>query len=240
MTEQKNQISDTMEERIAAIREKMTAAARAAGRSPQEILLCAASKMQSAETVRAASLLQLDLFGENRVQELVQKLEQNAYGDKPVHFIGHLQTNKVRQVVGAVSLIQSVGSLRLLEAVDKQAALKDLCQPILLEVNIGSEESKSGFAAQDLSAALEAAQRLSHVRVEGLMAIPPVRDTQDENRKDLAAVRRCWERLALECGENACMKWLSMGMSGDFENAILEGANIVRVGTAIFGARSYP
>ena len=109
MTEQKNQISDTMEERIAAIREKMTAAARAAGRSPQEILLCAASKMQSAETVRAASLLQLDLFGENRVQELVQKLEQNAYGDKPVHFIGHLQTNKVRQVVGAVSLIQSVG-----------------------------------------------------------------------------------------------------------------------------------
>ena len=239
MTEQKNQISDTMEERIAAIREKMTAAARAAGRSPQEILLCAASKMQSAETVRAASLLQLDLFGENRVQELVQKLEQNAYGDKPVHFIGHLQTNKVRQVVGAVSLIQSVGSLRLLEAVDKQAALKDLCQPILLEVNIGSEESKSGFAAQDLSAALEAAQRLSHVRVEGLMAIPPVRDTQDENRKDLAAVRRCWERLAPECGENACMKWLSMGMSGDFENAILEGANIVRVGTAIFGARSY-
>lgn len=239
MTELRNEIPNGMNERIAVIREKMAAAAKKAGRSPQEILLCAASKMQNAETVRAASLLNLDLFGENRVQELVQKLEQNAYGEKPVHFIGHLQTNKVRQVVGAVSLIQSVGSLRLLEAVDKQAALKNLCQPILLEVNIGSEESKSGFAAQDLSAALEAAQHLSHVRVEGLMAIPPVRDTESENRSDLAAVRRCWEQLAPQCGENACMKWLSMGMSGDFENAILEGANIVRVGTAIFGARSY-
>ena len=240
MERQMEHSAQEMAQRIQEIREKMALAAQKAGRRPQEVLLCAASKMQEAETVHTASALNIDLFGENRVQELVQKLEQNAYGDKPVHFIGHLQTNKVRQVVGAVSLIQSVGSLRLLEAVDKQAALKDLCQPILLEVNIGSEESKSGFAAQDLSAALEAAQRLSHVRVEGLMAVPPVRDTQDENRKDLAAVRRCWERLAPECGENACMKWLSMGMSGDFENAILEGANIVRVGTAIFGARSYP
>lgn len=228
-----------MEERIAAIREKMTAAAKKAGRQPQDILLCAASKMQDAETVRAASLLNLDLFGENRVQELLQKLEQSAYGDKPVHFIGHLQTNKVRQVVGAVSLIQSIGSLHLMEAVEKQAALKNLCQPILLEVNIGDEESKSGFAEADLSAALDAAQRLSHLRVEGLMAIPPIRETQEENRKDLAAVRRCFERLAPQCGENACMKWLSMGMSGDFENAILEGANLVRVGTAIFGARVY-
>ena len=229
MERQMEHSAQEMAQRIQEIREKMALAAQKAGRCPQEVLLCAASKMQEA-----------DLFGENRVQELVEKLQHSAYGEKPVHFIGHLQTNKVKQVVGNVALIQSIGSLHLMEAVEKQAALKEICQPILLQVNIGGEESKSGFAQEDLSEALETAQRFSHLRVEGLMAIPPIRETDEENRRDLANVRRCFERLASQCGQGAEMRWLSMGMSGDFENAILEGANLVRVGTSIFGARNYP
>ena len=240
MERQMEHSAQEMAQRIQEIREKMALAAQKAGRCAQEVLLCAASKMQEAETVRTASALNIDLFGENRVQELVEKLQHSAYGEKPVHFIGHLQTNKVKQVVGNVALIQSIGSLHLMEAVEKQAALKEICQPILLQVNIGGEESKSGFAQEDLSEALETAQRFSHLHVEGLMAIPPIRQTDEENRRDLANVRRCFERLASQCGQGAEMRWLSMGMSGDFENAILEGANLVRVGTSIFGARNYP
>ena len=240
MERQMEHSAQEMAQRIQEIREKMALAAQKAGRRPQEVLLCAASKMQDAETVRTASALNIDLFGENRVQELVEKLQHSAYGEKPVHFIGHLQTNKVKQVVGNVALIQSIGSLHLMEAVEKQAALKEICQPILLQVNIGGEESKSGFAQEDLSEAFETAQRFPHLHVAGLMAIPPIRETDEDNRRDLANVRRCFERLASQCGQGAEMRWLSMGMSGDFENAILEGANLVRVGTSIFGARNYP
>ena len=122
---------------IAGIREKMNAAARAAGRDPQEILLCAASKMNDADRVKAAVAGGVDCCGENRVQELTQKQPLGAYTGKPVHFIGHLQTNKVKQVVGAVDLIQSVDRLELLECIEKAAAKKSLVQDILLEINIG-------------------------------------------------------------------------------------------------------
>ena len=142
-------------ENVARIKAEMAAAAIAAGRDPNEILLCAATKMNDADNVRQAIAAGVDCCGENRVQELTLKLSQNAYEGAPVHFIGHLQTNKVKQVVGKVSLIHSVDSMRLLEAINKEAAKQDLVQDILLEINIGNEDSKSGFDKADLSAVFE-------------------------------------------------------------------------------------
>lgn len=234
MTEQQ------LRENVAEVRRRMAEAAVKAGRDPAEILLCAASKTQDADTVRLAAGLDIDLFGENRVQELVAKQAAAAYGEKPLHFIGHLQTNKVRQVVGVASLIQSVDSAHLLNAIQAQAEKKDLCQDILLEVNIGGEASKSGVSPEELDALVETAAQMGHVHVRGLMAIPPAQATPAQTRQYFAQMRQMFERLREQRFENVHMEYLSMGMSGDFESAILEGANLVRVGTSIFGARNYP
>ena len=236
MTEQEKQL----EENLAKVRARMEDAARRAGRSPQEVLLCAASKTQSVETVRLASRLNIDIFGENHVQELVEKYDAGAYGDKPSHMIGHLQTNKVKQVVGRATLIHSVDSVRLMNALEKEAAKKGLCQDILIEVNIGEEASKSGVAEGDLWALAEQTQQTPHLRLRGLMAIPPVNDDDAENRRQLREMYNLFRRLAEKKYPGSQVDTLSMGMSGDYENAILEGATIVRVGTAIFGARAYP
>lgn len=227
-----------MEEAVEAIRQRMATAARAAGRRPEDVLLCAACKTQSVETVRASAALAIDLFGENHVQELVEKADAGAYCGKPAHFIGHLQTNKLKKVVGRAALIQSVDSLRLLQAVEKEAGKRQLVQQVLLEVNIGAEASKTGLPEEQLPALLEAAAACPHIRVQGLMAIPPVNDDDAENRRLLARVRELARRAAEQGYANVTMDTLSMGMSGDYENAILEGATIVRIGTAIYGARS--
>ena len=226
-------------ENVALVRERMKRAAASAGRDPKEILLCAASKTQDAQTVRMAADMDIDLFGENRVQELTSKHAQGAYGTKPLHFIGHLQTNKVRQVVGVASLIQSVDSEHLLHSIETQAEKLNICQDILLEVNIGEDARKSGVSAKNLHALVEAASILPHVRVRGLMAIPPAQCTPDQTRRHFAEMRRLFEKIGNEKILNVCMEYLSMGMSGDFEIAIQEGANLVRVGTALFGARDY-
>ena len=144
-------------ENIARVREEIARAAREAGRDPGEIVLVGASKMNDAGACRAAIAAGIDALGENRVQEMVQKLSENAYEGAPLHFIGHLQRNKVNKVVGHVDLIQSVGSLPLLEEIEKTAAARGLVQDILLEVNIGREEAKSGFLKEDLPAAAQAA-----------------------------------------------------------------------------------
>ena len=161
-------------ENVARIKAEMAAAAIAAGRNPKEILLCAATKMNGADAVRQAIAAGVDCCGENRVQELTQKATQNAYDGAPVHFIGHLQTNKVKQVVGKVDLIQSVDSLRLLEAINKEAAKQGIVQDILLEINIGNEESKSGFCKEEALEVVERIGDFSNIRVRGLMAIPPI------------------------------------------------------------------
>ena len=161
-------------ENIQNIRSRMAAAAEKAGRDPKEILLVGASKMNDAPACREAIAAGIDALGENRVQEMTAKLAEHAYDGAPLHFIGHLQRNKVRQVVGRVELIHSAGSLELLAGIDRQAEKLQTVQNVLLEVNIGGEESKSGFAPEDLYAAAEQARSLAHVRVQGLMAIPPV------------------------------------------------------------------
>ncbi|OUQ38367.1 YggS family pyridoxal phosphate enzyme [Gemmiger sp. An120] len=235
MTEQ-----ETLRANVESIRARMADAARAAGRRPDEVLLCAASKTRSAETVRLAASLPIDLFGENRVQELVEKQAANAYAPKPAHFIGHLQTNKVKQVVGC-DLIQSVDSEHLLSKIAAEAQRRGLVQPILLEVNIGGEESKSGIEPGALWALLEAAAAQPSVQVQGLMTIPPVEEQPGEARRWFAAMRRLFDEAAdrWKGDSRVRMEMLSMGMSGDFEQAIAEGATLVRVGTAIFGPRVY-
>ena len=161
-----------MEERVHLIRQQMEEAARKAGRAPEEITLLAASKTQSAEIVALSAALPIDLFGENRVQELVDKFDAGAYGGKQVDMIGHLQKNKVKYTVGRARLIHSVDSLELGQVISKEAGKKGLCQDILLEVNIGREESKSGVFPEELPRLLENICQLPHIRVRGLMAIP--------------------------------------------------------------------
>ena len=224
---------------VQSVMERIRQAALAAGREPGEITLCAATKVQTDETIRAAIAAGVRVCGENRVQELTAHLAAGAYEGARVHFIGHLQTNKVKQVVGKVALIQSVGSLPLLEAVEKEAEKQGIVQDILLEVNIGGEEAKSGFAPAQLEDAARAAQAMSHVRVRGLMTIPPADSDRDTNIRYFQEVRALYVDINEKLFHNE-LKCLSMGMSGDFEDAIRNGATMVRVGTAIFGARYYP
>ncbi len=229
----------TIRENILAIRARMDAAARAAGRDPAEILLCAASKMNDAERVHEAVEGGVDCCGENRVQELTEKLPKGAYTGKPVHFIGHLQTNKVGKVVGAVDLIQSVDRPELLAAVNKEALKKGLVQDILLEVNIGAEESKSGFAPEEIPALAARMGEFPGVHLCGLMAIPPISKKNGDNRKYFAEMANLFVDIRRKKYDNVHMVCLSMGMSDDFEDAIAEGSTMIRVGTAIFGARNY-
>ena len=224
---------------IAEIRARIDAAAIAAGREPKEVLLCAATKMNDADRVRQAIAAGVDCCGENRVQELVAKSADNAYEGAPVHFIGHLQTNKVRQVVGKVDLIQSVDREALLACIEKTAAEQDLIQDILLEVNIADEESKSGFTEAE---AMEIAAKMDeypHCRLRGLMAIPPLSEKKGDNCRFFEKIRRLSVDIMQKKSHNISMDILSMGMSEDFEDAIACGSTMIRIGTAIFGARQY-
>ena len=226
-------------ENIAAIRAKMDAAALACGRDPKEILLCAATKMNGADAVRQAIAAGVDCCGENRVQELVLKGSENAYEGAPVHFIGHLQTNKVKQVVGKVDLIQSVDRMNLLEAIQKEAARQGIVQNILLEVNIGNEESKSGFSASDVLPLLEQISDFPNIFVRGLMAIPPISQNPGDNCKFFKKMYDLSVDITGKKYDNVSVDCLSMGMSDDYEDAICCGSTMIRIGTAIFGARDY-
>ena len=221
-------------ENVAAVRARIEAAAQGRG-----VLLVGASKMNDAGRVREAVAAGVDACGENRVQELVEKNAQGAYTGRPLHFIGHLQKNKIKYLVGVADLIESVDSAELLTLIDRRAEKLDVVQDVLLEVNIGREEAKSGLAPEDVVKTVEFAVPLAHVRVRGLMAIPPAADSPDKTRPYFAAMRELFIDIAEKKYDNTPMDFLSMGMSGDFEAAIAEGANMVRVGSAIFGARDY-
>ena len=226
-------------ENIAAIRAKMDAAAIAAGRDPKEIKLCAATKMNDADAVRQAIAGGVDLCGENRVQELVRKAQEHAYEGAPVHFIGQLQTNKVKQVVGKVDVIQSVDRMNLLEAIQKEAAKQGIVQDIFLEINIGEEASKSGFKAGEVLPLLEHIGEFPNIFVRGLMAIPPISEKNGDNRKFFQEMLQLSVDISAKKYDNVLVECLSMGMSDDFEDAIACGSTMIRIGTAIFGARDY-
>ena len=229
----------TIAENVAKILSDIEHAAITAGRDPKQITLCAATKMNDAQRVREAIAAGVRCCGENRVQELTAKLADNAYEGADLHFIGHLQTNKVKYVVGKVSLIQCVDSLRLLEAIEKEAAKQGIRQDILLEINIGDEASKSGLHREEIYQMLEKVALSSSVRVRGLMAIPPICKNPGDNNKFFAEMCNLSVDIKAKKYDNVGMEILSMGMSDDYADAIAHGSTMIRVGTAIFGARNY-
>ena len=218
---------------------KIRLAATSVGRDSGSIILCAATKTNNAERVKEAIQAGITCCGENRVQELTEKLAANAYAGASVHFIGHLQTNKVKQVVGKVDLIQSVDSLRLLESIDKEAARQEMVQDILLEVNIAGEASKGGFSVDELWQLLPEMSLFHHVRVLGLMTIPPICQNSGDNSKFFQEMYNLSVDITAKKYDNVLVDILSMGMSDDYADAIRCGSSMVRVGTAIFGARDY-
>ncbi|NCC66720.1 MAG: YggS family pyridoxal phosphate-dependent enzyme [Clostridia bacterium] len=224
-------------ENVLSVKTRISEAAKAAGRSPEDIVLVAATKMNNSDRVREAIAAGIAVCGENRVQELLEKNAQNAYNGAKKHFIGHLQTNKVRQIVGICDFIQSVDSSELLLLIDKKAGELGIIQDVLIEINIGDEQAKSGILPGQLPDLLALAATLPSLRVLGLMAIPPISSFSGSNRVYFAAMHKLFIDNSAKKYDNISMDFLSMGMSDDFEEAIAEGANMVRVGSAIFGAR---
>ena len=231
----------SISDNVRLVKQNIAAAAAKAGVPPESIMLCAATKMNDADRVREAISAGVDICGENRVQELLEKYGQGAYDGCPLHFIGVLQKNKVRHVVGKAELIHSVDSLPLAAEISKRAAALGIVQDILIEVNIGAEPAKSGVMPSELEEIIDKISHFDHLRVLGLMAIPPVCSEPEENRIYFRQMKQLFIDIGRKKYDNSsvCMKILSMGMSSDYEVAIEEGANLVRVGTAIFGARSY-
>ena len=222
-------------ERLAVIRQNIAESCAEAGRQTDEVTLMAVTKTVSPELINLAVDQGVHVLGENRVQEFLSK--RDAYrSSAEVQFIGHLQTNKVRQIIDKVSLIQSVDSLHLAEAISKAAEQNGIVMPVLLEVNIGGEESKSGVSAQELPKLLEQVQKLSGIRADGLMTIPPPCTDESEQMRTFTAMQQLYRQMQ----QLAPLKILSMGMSGDYAAAIRCGATLVRIGSALFGARYYP
>ena len=229
----------SLEENIARVKENIARAAREAGRDPGEVALVAATKVQTSDTIRAAISAGVGICGENRVQELTGHLEDGAYEGARVHFIGHLQTNKVRQIVDKVSMVESVDSIKLAREIDRHCAAIGKVMDVLLEVNIGREENKTGIFPELLPALLEEAGKLEHIRVRGLMTIPPVCETEEEVLQYFSQMRQLFIDIKQKKYDNISMEILSMGMSADYLAAVRCGSNIVRIGTAMFGQRNY-
>ena len=224
---------------VANIKAEIARAAKEAGRDPGEIRLVAATKTNPAEAIRAAIAAGVDICGENRVQEMLEKNAQGAYEGVPLHFIGHLQKNKVKQVVGLCELIHSVDSIPLLQEISRIAEKKGLVQDVLLEINVGAEETKSGFDAESLEDVLREASEIPFICVRGLMAIPPICESPEENRPFFLKMNKLFVDNRGKKYDNVRMDFLSMGMSGDYTEAVRCGATLVRVGSGIFGPRIY-
>ena len=219
---------------LAEVRDRIAEAARSSGRDPASVTLVAVSKVQPAQKVRAAYEAGHRHFGENYVQEMRAKQEELPdLAEARWHFIGHLQRNKARQVVGHAAMVETVDSVRLAAELEKRAAAAETTVEVLLQVAVVDEETKSGCEPDELPALIETAEAAPHLEVRGLMTIPPWETDPEDARRYFVALRELRDRL----GGEALLPELSMGMSGDYDVAIEEGATIVRVGTAIFGAR---
>jgi PLP dependent protein len=229
--------ADTLAHRLAAVRQRIAQAALRCGRRPEEIQLVTVAKGQSAEVVRMALDAGATTIGENYVQESRDKF--NALSDRHTrwHFIGHLQRNKAKDVVRIFDLIHSVDSEALANALDKQAQKIGKVQGILVQVNISEEPTKSGISQGRALALVKSISQLSHIRIKGLMTLPPFFNQPELVRPYFVALGQLKERIQREGLAAVDMEELSMGMTGDFEVAIEEGATLVRIGTAIFGER---
>ncbi|MCG8470486.1 MAG: YggS family pyridoxal phosphate-dependent enzyme [Desulfobacterales bacterium] len=228
-----------MKDRIAHIETKVQEAALRAGRNPEEIRLVAVSKTKPVEMVAEAFEAGQRIFGENYIQEAVEKIQRLEEKDIQWHFIGHLQSKKSKYAAGNFELIHSVDSLKLATELNKQAAKKGVLQNILIQVNTSGEESKSGTTEAEVVQMIREIAELKHVAIKGLMTMPAFFDDPEGARPFFKQLRQIKERIETLAIPNVEMKELSMGMTGDFEVAIEEGATLVRVGTAIFGPRNY-
>lgn len=223
---------------FAAVTEKINSAALKSGRKPEDITLLAATKTVDAETINYAIRKGISYIGENRVQELLSK-EAGVTEEVRKHFIGHLQSNKVKDIINRVEMIESVDSLKLAREISKQAVKNNKTMDILIEVNIGKEESKSGFFPEETKDAIKEIAKLEGVKIKGLMTIPPICEENEEIHKIFKKMYNLFVDISSEKIDNSSMDILSMGMSDDFEAAIEEGANLIRVGSALFGKRIY-
>lgn len=220
------------------IKENVNEAAVKAGRSTDDVRLMCVTKTVEAEYINPVLDLGADLIGENRVQEYLGKRDALHLSGVERHLIGHLQTNKVKQIVGEVDMIESVDSVKLAKEISKQSVNKGVTTNVLVEVNVGKEDSKSGIFMESLEELLGEIAQMPAIKIKGLMTIPPICD-ENEVRKYFSAMHQSFVDIKAKKIDNIDMEILSMGMSGDYEAAVLEGSNIVRVGSAIFGARKY-
>ena len=225
-------------ENLKKVEDKITAACLRAGRAREDVTLIAVSKTKPESMVEEAYSVGQRDFGENKVQEICRKIEVLPQ-DIRWHMIGHLQRNKVRQVVGKACMIHSVDSLRLAEAISQEAVKQDSIVPVLIEVNVAQEESKFGVTTEETIALIEAAAKLPHISIRGLMTIAPFVEDPEENRPIFRKLKQLSVDIAAKNINNVSMSVLSMGMTNDYEVAIEEGATMVRVGTGIFGERDY-
>lgn len=228
-----------VEENYKRVLDRVNEAAVKAGRNTDDVRLMAVTKTVESPYINKAIELGADLIGENRVQEYLGKKDELHLDGVEKHLIGRLQTNKVKYIVGEVDMIESVDSLKLAQEISKQSVKHGVVTPVLVEVNIGKEESKSGIYIEQLHDLLCEISTLEAIKVKGLMTIPPICDSESEVRKYFESMHQSFIDIKDEKIDNIDMEILSMGMSGDFEAAIAEGSNIVRVGSAIFGARHY-
>ena len=232
----------TIAENIASVRVRMAEAARAAGRSPQEILLCGASKMNDAAACREAISAGIDCLGENRVQEMVQKRSEHAYVGAPLHFIGHLQTNKIKFIVPYVALIHGIDSYKLLVEVNKQAAKAGKVVNCLLQLHIAEEETKFGFSFGECREMLAAGEwkTLSNIQLCGLMGMATNTDDNEQIEKEFCSLSSFFKEVKDSWfADTEAFRELSMGMSHDYHQAIAAGSTLIRVGSKIFGDRTY-
>ena len=228
-----------IKENIDIVEAKVAAACERSGRKREEVLLLAVSKTIDVPRIKEAVECGLTSLGENKVQEIMDKYEPMGEGVK-WHLIGHLQTNKVKYIIDKVELIHSVDSLKLAEEINKRAAAKNMTADILLEVNVAEEESKFGIGKEECEERVREISKLSNIRIRGLMTVAPFVENAEENRPYFKELKQLLVDINNKKIDNVNMDILSMGMTGDYEVAIEEGATIVRVGTGIFGARVYP
>ena len=225
-----------IKEQLEEVRKNIEAACKRAGRDPKEVTLIAVSKTKPVPMLEEAYEAGARDFGENKVQEIVQK-KPELPEDIRWHMIGHLQRNKVHQVMGKAVLIHSVDSLRLAEQIETEAAKKDMVADILLEVNVAKEESKFGMMPEEVPEMVEQISAFSHLQIEGLMTIAPFVDDPEKNRPVFQKLYQLSVDIKKKNIDNVNMSVLSMGMTGDYQVAVEEGATMIRVGTGIFGAR---
>ena len=229
--------ADMISENVKRVYGVIADAALISGREPSDVMLVAASKTKSTELIRAAIAAGVDAIGENRVQEMMEKRAEGAYNGAPLHFIGRLQSNKATRIVGVCDLIESVDSAALLDRIGKKAVSLGITQNVLIEVNIGKEQQKSGVLPEQVNEILEFAAHVKGVKVLGLMAIPPINDENEKNCYCFDKMFQLYIDIREKKYDNVSMDFLSMGMSDSFADAIRAGANIVRVGSAVFGER---